>query len=110
MGARTNISKKAFYEECARILDVEHSYTRWPYGRITRWNNRAAGNGRFPGYGLVRMFGPHHIQIALRRPTELNLLCHSPEEALAALRTARDLASPAESRQLHQPRLSGQWP
>lgn len=30
--------------------------------------------------------GPHHIQIALRRPVKLNLLCRSEEEALKALR------------------------
>lgn len=78
-------SDRRFYDECARILGAPHAY-RNPPGRITRWNNRAPGNGRFPGRGLIRVFGPHHIQISLRRPVELHLLCHSTEEALKALR------------------------
>ena len=80
------MDRQAFYNECSRILGAPHSYRAPPYRKITRWNNRAAGNGRFPGCGLVRVFGPHHIQIALRQPKELNLLCHSEEEALTALK------------------------
>ncbi|ASJ62878.1 hypothetical protein SMB554_27870 (plasmid) [Sinorhizobium meliloti] len=85
--------RRAFYNECSRILGAPHAY-RNPPGRITRWNNRVAGNGRFPGRGLIRMFGPHHIQIALRRPVELNLLCRSEEEALKVLRVACGLDEP----------------
>ncbi|PND25957.1 hypothetical protein CN933_17250 [Sinorhizobium sp. M4_45] len=77
--------RRMFYDECSRILGASHAY-RHPPSRITRWNNRVAGNGRFPGHGLIRVFGPHHIQIALRRPVKLNLLCRSEEEALKALR------------------------
>ncbi|PDT41155.1 MULTISPECIES: hypothetical protein [Sinorhizobium] len=84
------MDRKAFYEECSRILGASHAYEAPRYREVNRWNNRRPGNGRFPGYGLIRASGPHHIQIALRQPVELNLLCHSEGEALAALeRTAR---------------------
>ncbi|WP_081162841.1 hypothetical protein [Ensifer aridi] len=86
------IDRKTFYDECSRILGAPHVFRAPLRGKINRWNNRAPGNGRFPGYGLIRMYGSHHIQITLRRPAELNIVCHSKEEALTALRALRDSA------------------
>jgi hypothetical protein len=82
--------KEAFYQECGRILGLTLVYQPWKYGEITRWNNRRAGNGRFPGFGLIRMFGRSHIQIALREPKEINIVCRSKEEAFEHLRKALD--------------------
>jgi hypothetical protein len=73
-----------FYTECARLLGVAYTYKPWPYHRPTRWNNRAPGNGRFPGIGLVRMYSPTVIQISLRDPT-LSKFCKSPQEAYDTL-------------------------
>ena len=47
---------KKFYDECSRILGIEHDYSE-PPRRRTRWNTRNLGNGRFPGFGLVRAYG-----------------------------------------------------
>lgn len=81
------MDRRSFYDECSRILGTLHAFRVPPRGKITRWNNRNPGNGRFPGYGLVRRFGPNCVQIALRQPVEFNLVCHSEEEALSALRS-----------------------
>jgi len=46
-----------FYTMCASILDIEiedHSFSHY---KRTRWNNRSPGNGRFPGFGLIRIYG-----------------------------------------------------
>lgn len=60
---------REFYEKCAKLLNcAEHTYRLFPYKKRTRWNNRTAGNGRFPGHGIVRMFGPNAIQVALYNP------------------------------------------
>lgn len=48
--------RKEFYETCAKIIDVEHEFNS-PVRKRTRWNNRKLGNGRFPGFGLIRHFG-----------------------------------------------------
>jgi hypothetical protein len=75
-----------FYNECARLLGVAYTYKPWPYEYRgpDRWNNRSPGNGRFPGIGTVRMYGPTSIHISLRDPA-LNKTCKSPEEAYQIL-------------------------
>jgi hypothetical protein len=52
----TNDEKKAFYARCGEILGIEHEWND-PVPRRTRWNNRFLGNGRYPGFGMVRCFG-----------------------------------------------------
>jgi len=51
-----NDEKKEFYARCGEILGIEHDWNP-PVPRRTRWNNRVIGNGRFPGFGLIRIFG-----------------------------------------------------
>lgn len=58
-----------FYEECGRILGVEYDKPTWEdRPRINRYDElvltsrgrfagRAPGNGRYPGYGVIRVFG-----------------------------------------------------
>lgn len=73
--------KEAFYDRVAEALGMEHEF-RTPNRRRTRWNNRKLGNGRFPGFGLVRVHGSM-IQVISRygSPSFSN-----PEDAIAWLR------------------------
>lgn len=77
--------EQAFYEECIAILGSAQEYRKFPYSKRTRWNNRTAGNGRFEGYGIVRMYSPSIIHISFRNP-KINLVCKSAEEAFSILR------------------------
>lgn len=80
--------KETFYEECAKILGVNHNYVV-PYSAYThanRWNNRAPGNGRFEGRGVVMMYGSSCIHIMLHSPQKVNKQVGSTEEALALLK------------------------
>lgn len=73
--------KEAFYEQCAEVLGMEHEF-RQPPGRRTRWNNRRLGNGRFPGFGLVRIHGSMVMIIARSG----SLTFASPDAAIEYLR------------------------
>lgn len=53
---KTNEEKKAFYARCSEILNIKHEYNT-PVPRRTRWNTRFIGNGRYPGFGLIRCYG-----------------------------------------------------
>lgn len=61
----TNDEKKAFYARCGEILGIEHKWCD-PVARRTRWNNRFIGNGRYPGFGMIRCFG-HVIMVTSRK-------------------------------------------
>jgi len=52
----TNEEKEAFYARCGEILGIEHNWNT-PVKRRTRWDARRIGNGRYPGYGLIRVYG-----------------------------------------------------
>lgn len=83
-----------FYRECAEILGTSYDCEGFPYRYRTRWNNRAPGNGRFPGYGLIRLFGDQ-VQIALHHPVKLQQNVSTRTEALRILKEA--LASNSKS-------------
>lgn len=88
-----------FYGECAEILGTEHQYRDGvprpkidrdgkiytPTSRGTRWGGREPGNGRFPGFGLIRLFG-NTVQIQLTEPKRLSGIFNSKQEALSFLR------------------------
>jgi hypothetical protein len=76
--------EQGFYQAYAELLGVNHAYRRFPYAKPTRWNNRAAGNGRYPGVGLVRLFGKS-VHVQLRAPHNVNRWFSSREEALSFL-------------------------
>jgi hypothetical protein len=76
--------EQRFYQSCADILGAAYSYNPFPYPKRTRWNNRSAGNGRFPGFGLVRMFGSA-VHVQLRAPLAVNRRFPDPDSALAFL-------------------------
>ena len=74
-----------FYEQCAKIMGVDYSCNSFLGRRRNRWNNRHPGNGRFEGFGIIRKFGSK-IQVALRCPLTLHIICDSEEEVLNLLR------------------------
>jgi len=86
-----------FYQDVSDLLGIESNYEYNPYTRggtyRTRWNNRAPGNGRFEGYGLIRFFGPNVIHVALNNPVHMNRIFESKADVLAALKKALDEAS-----------------
>jgi len=53
---KTLEEKREFYENCAKILKIDHVFNE-PVPRRNRWNTRRIGNGRFPTFGLVQCFG-----------------------------------------------------
>ncbi|HYD87562.1 MAG TPA: hypothetical protein VEA80_08820 [Vitreimonas sp.] len=79
------VVEQGFYQACAELLGAEHDYRPFPFRRRTRWNNRAAGNGRFPGFGVIRIFGDR-VHMQLRAPAAVNRWFASQAEALAHLR------------------------
>ena len=80
------MEKETFYEECARVLGTQHDYKTIPqYGHNGRWGPRQPGNGRFPGFGTIRWFGPTCIVVSLTNPVAMTRTFKSPEEALKAL-------------------------
>ncbi len=78
------MTNENFYAECAAILGVEHQGSPFPYYKRTRWNNRAAGQGRFEGSGIIRVFGDN-VHIALNNP-QANGIFPSKDAALEFLR------------------------
>lgn len=83
--------ERAFYAECEEILGVDHAFKE-RFERLNRWNHRMPGNGRFPGYGLVRLYSSGTVHISFARH---NRVYQSREAALEALRGLRAL-QPAE--------------
>lgn len=82
---------EVFYGACADALGIPHEYNK-PVRRRTRWNNRLLGNGRFPGFGLVRLHGATVIVISHHGTKPFN----TREKALAWLRDLPKRAHPAQ--------------
>ena len=49
------------------MLGTVHEGQPFPHYKRTRWNNRSAGQGRFPNKGTIRVFG-NDVHVALRNP------------------------------------------
>lgn len=79
-----------FYEACASLLGTHHEGEPFPYYKRTRWNNRRAGRGRFPGYGLIRAHGDL-VLIHLHSPRPLVAEIVGLDAALAFLRSELNL-------------------
>lgn len=79
-----------FYAECAALLGAQHEGKAFPYYKRTRWNNRKAGRGRFPGFGLIRAYGDA-VQIHLHAPKPIVAQITGLEEALIFLRSELSL-------------------
>jgi hypothetical protein len=76
----TNDEKKAFYELCSTILNIPHEWND-PVPRRTRWNTRLIGNGRFPGFGLIRPYG-RQIMVTSKQGTKMFSSCDQVYEFL----------------------------
>lgn len=70
-----------FYRRCAELLCVPDTYKPFPYMFRTRWNNRTAGNGRYVGFGLIRLFGTT-VHMSLYHPEKINRWFSSHQAAL----------------------------
>lgn len=76
-----------FYDACAAILGTTYDCEPFQHAYRTRWNNRRPGGGRFPGFGLVRLFGDD-VQIALHHPVPLSATVHGRQAALDRIKDA----------------------
>ena len=75
---------EGFYQSVAKLLGSEHEYKPFPYRKRTRWNNRTAGNGRFVGFGVVRVYSSSVIHVMLNSP-KLNKTFSNYADALEAI-------------------------
>ncbi len=78
--------EERFYNEVALALGTTCGYRPPPYSKLTRWNNRQPGNGRFPGFGIVRRFSSDRIHLQLHNPT-ISGVFDSEEAAFQAIRS-----------------------
>lgn len=83
------MSDEQFYHRCAEILGTTYDCEGFQYAYRTRWNNRTAGNGRFPDHGLIRLFGDQ-VQIALRYPVHVQRNVEGRQAALDLLQQIID--------------------
>jgi hypothetical protein len=81
------MNEQDFYEKCAEILSVDQfgEAFPWPNYKRTRWNNRAPGRGRFPGFGIIRKFGDK-FHVALTNPQHHGIY-NTEEEVFDFLRS-----------------------
>ena len=79
--------EQEFYQAVARLLQTEINYRPFPHRKITRWNNRAPGNGRYPGFGLVRRFSKNLVNISLHTP-KICATVYSEQAALEVIANA----------------------
>ena len=56
-----------------------------PMTRAGRWSGREPGNGRFQGYGLIRLFGRDRVHVLLRKPQAVNRIFDDRAKALEFL-------------------------
>ena len=59
-----------FYSNCAKILHIDHEYTI-PYRIRSRWTARILGNGRFPGFGVIRFHSSSCITVICKKGTKV---------------------------------------
>ena len=83
-----HVVEQGFYNRCAELLCVPHTYK--PFATFaqkrTRWYNREPGNGRFEGCGLIRMYSPNLIHVCLKRPFKINRWFSDPEDVIKLLK------------------------
>jgi len=75
---------KEFYDRCADALGTEHEYLPFAHHARTRWNNRRPGSGRFPGCGIIRIFGDE-IHIAITSPVPIHERIKGRSDAIELL-------------------------
>ena len=91
-----------FYKLCDEIVGVESEYKQplkiypktdrdgnkvQPMTNASRWGGREPGNGRYEGYGLIRVYNASCIHITFKNPN-INNTYDSFDEALKDLTKA----------------------
>lgn len=61
---KQKLIEKEFYRKCGEILSIDHHYQTPPKNR-KRWY-REKGNGRYPGFGLIKIFSLNQIHVTFR--------------------------------------------
>ena len=97
---RVKVESK-FYGDCADLLGTECEYrdhlpgpkvdretgvVYTPPTRASRWGGREPGNGRFKGFGLIRLHWPNLVIIRLNKPKPIWATIYGLDEALDFLR------------------------
>ncbi len=80
------MENKEFYSECARLLNSDHEFVDNIPVRRGRWGPRYPGNGRFPGFGTIRIYSDILIHMSLNRPETIVKTFDSKEKVLEFLR------------------------
>ena len=75
------MSDEEFYARCADLLGTVHEHLPFAHHARTRWNNRKPGSGRFPGCGIIRIFGDE-VHIAIRAPIVMHERVRGRREAI----------------------------
>ena len=87
-----------FYQKCGELLGM--TYTAGAPQKLglyrdgsqrqstnaSRWGGREPGSGRFPGYGIIRVFG-NKVHVALHTPDTVTKWFDSHMEVLTFLAT-----------------------
>lgn len=73
---------EGFYQKVAEILRTQHTYN--DHRPMRRWN-RQLGNGRYPGHGVVRIYGDVVVSM-LRNPAVIGT--YKQEDFFKALEEA----------------------
>ena len=71
------MTRSEFYDTVSYILGRGEYVEPLPY--IRRWGQRAPGNGRYEGFGLVRWFSEKQIHII---GVGINKTFNNPEDAI----------------------------
>lgn len=83
-GTEKQMDDREFYDRCAEVLGTDHEYLPFAHHARTRWNNRRPGSGRFPGFGIIRIFGDE-IHIAINSPIPIHERVRGRRAALELL-------------------------
>jgi hypothetical protein len=83
------MNNSEFYNAVAKLLGTKYVGTEFAYRYRTRWNNRNAGGGRFPNFGIVRLFGDK-VHVALIHPVEINEIVDGRQVALDLIKERLD--------------------
>jgi len=85
------LSDPDFLSECARLLGTDHEWVK-PAWRVTRWYPRDPGNGRFPGFGVIRVYSENVIHVQLYHPVSISRVFASKEGVLDYLRSLTSIS------------------
>lgn len=77
--------EEGFYQAVGKILNCDPCYKKREFRKITRWNNRTPGNGRYPGHGIVRFYSSTNIHVSLHTPY-ITGVYNTIEDALNAIK------------------------